>query len=48
MRAGEEIGWRAAGEAVRAPADGFVVFPNTRALPGAEWFYFARRSNRLG
>jgi predicted deacylase len=47
VRAGETIGTRATGEAVRAPADGFVVFPNVRALPGAEWFYFAQRTNRL-
>jgi uncharacterized protein len=47
VRAGEPIGWRASGEPVAAPADGFVVFPNTRAEPGAEWFYFAQRTGRL-
>jgi len=31
---------------VRAERDGFVVFPNPRALPGNEWFYFAVRSDR--
>lgn len=44
---GETIGWRAGGAEVTAPDDGFVVFPNTRAEPGAEWFYFARRHDRL-
>lgn len=43
----EVIGWRADGEAVRAPDDGFVVFPNVGAQPGAEWFYFARQHPRL-
>lgn len=47
VAAGEVIGWRASGEAVRAKTDGFVVFPNTRAEPGAEWFYFAQRVKRL-
>ncbi|HET7525099.1 MAG TPA: succinylglutamate desuccinylase/aspartoacylase family protein [Burkholderiaceae bacterium] len=45
--AGELIGQRADGTPLRAPADGFVVFPNPNALPGNEWFYFARRSERL-
>ena len=48
VRAGEPVGWRADGRPVPAPADGFVVFPNTRAEPGAEWFYFAQRTGRLG
>ncbi len=47
VRRGERIGTRADGTAVAAPDDGFVVFPNTRAEPGAEWFYFARRHERL-
>lgn len=32
-----------AGEAVKAPQDGFVVFPNPHADVGQEWFYFAQR-----
>ncbi|EGI75587.1 putative succinylglutamate desuccinylase [Hylemonella gracilis ATCC 19624] len=44
--AGEVIGLRADGSAVRAPTDGFVVFPNPAALVGNEWFYFAQRSQR--
>lgn len=42
VRAGEVIGTRAGGEAITAPHDGFVVFPNPRAEAGAEWFYFAQ------
>ena len=34
------------GAPLRAPDDGFIVFPNPNALPGNEWFYFARRSTR--
>jgi len=41
--AGEVIGVRHNGEAVAAPADGFVVFPNPGAEMGQEWFYFAQR-----
>lgn len=44
--AGELIGTRAGGRELRAPEDGFIVFPNPRALPGNEWFYLARRSQR--
>jgi predicted deacylase len=44
--AGEPIGRRADGEVIAAPADGYVVFPNPNALPGREWFYFARHSAR--
>lgn len=43
----EVIGWRADGEEVRAPAQGSIVFPNMNAVPGAEWFYFARPHARL-
>jgi len=46
LTAGETIGERADGTLLRAPADGFIVFPNPNALPGNEWFYFARRSAR--
>lgn len=47
LRAGELIGRRADGAEVRAPQDGFIVFPNPNALPGNEWFYFAQRSLRV-
>lgn len=46
LRAGETIAQRADGAELRAPDDGFIVFPNPNALPGNEWFYFARRSAR--
>lgn len=42
VTAGEVIGVRQDGEAVKAPADGFVVFPNPGAEVGQEWFYFAQ------
>jgi len=43
VKAGEVIGLRHGGVEVKAPHDGFVVFPNPRAQPGQEWFYLARR-----
>jgi predicted deacylase len=46
IKAGELIGHRHDGTPVAAIDDGFIVFPNPRALPGNEWFYFARRSPR--
>ncbi len=46
LRASELIGTRADGAELRAPADGFIVFPNPAALPGNEWFYFALKSAR--
>ena len=47
VKAGEPIGHRHDGTVVCAQGDGYIVFPNTQALPGNEWFYFARRSSRL-
>jgi len=47
VKAGEPIGRRHDGTLVCAPDDGHVVFPNVTALPGNEWFYFARRSDRV-
>lgn len=46
LKAGELIGHRHDGSEVRADSDGFIVFPNPRALPGNEWYYFARLSQR--
>ena len=43
VNSGDLIGVRQGGAQVTAPADGFVVFPNPRAEPGQEWFYFAQR-----
>jgi hypothetical protein len=46
VKAGETIGHRHDGTVVSSPGDGFIVFPNTKAMPGNEWFYFAGRSSR--
>lgn len=46
LKAGELIGLRHDGTEVRAPQDGFIVFPNPKSLPGNEWFYFAQPSQR--
>ncbi|MEO6280596.1 succinylglutamate desuccinylase/aspartoacylase family protein [Roseateles sp.] len=43
---GQQIGTRASGEAVLAPSEGRIVFPNVKSLPGTEWFYLARPSDR--
>ncbi|MGJ7492333.1 succinylglutamate desuccinylase [Variovorax sp. ZT4R33] len=43
---GEPIGVRADGSVLGAERDGFIIFPNTEAQPGAEWFYFAVASER--
>jgi predicted deacylase len=42
----EPIGMRHDGTVVRSPGDGRIVFPNVKAEPGFEWFYFAQRSPR--
>ncbi|MEO5737958.1 MAG: succinylglutamate desuccinylase/aspartoacylase family protein [Variovorax sp.] len=44
--AGESIGLRADGTLLKAERDGFIVFPNSEALPGTEWFYYAVSSDR--
>lgn len=46
LAAGEPIALRADGSEVRAPAAGYIVFPDHGALPGHEWFYLARPSAR--
>jgi predicted deacylase len=46
LRAGELIGTRHDGQPVLAPADGCIVFPNSKAVPGNEWFYLAQPSDR--
>ncbi|MCV2356628.1 succinylglutamate desuccinylase/aspartoacylase family protein [Paucibacter sp. B2R-40] len=43
---GQKIGTRHDGSAVLAPADGRIVFPNSKALTGQEWLYLARPSPR--
>lgn len=47
IEAGQRIGTRATGEAVLAPFAGRIVFPNSKAQPGTEWFYLARASDRV-
>lgn len=47
VQAGELVGRRADGTELRAPQNGFIVFPNPKALPGFEWFYFAQHSRRV-
>ncbi len=41
------IGTRRGGAEVRAPCDATLVFPNPSCAAGQEWFYLARRSERL-
>jgi predicted deacylase len=47
VHAGDVIGVRQNGLPVTADRDGYIVFPNPRALPGQEWFYLARPSDRV-
>jgi predicted deacylase len=44
---GQPIARRHDGTEVRAPHAGYVVFPNTAAEVGNEWFYLARAEPRL-
>jgi uncharacterized protein len=44
---GQPIARRHDGTVVRAPHAGYVVFPNTAAEVGNEWFYLARAQPRL-
>jgi hypothetical protein len=46
VASGQAIAQRKDGRMITAPEEGFVVFPNSNAPPGAEWFYFAQRSQR--
>ena len=46
IQAGSVIARRADGQAVMAPSDGFIVFPDVSAQPGHEWFYWAAASTR--
>lgn len=46
VAAGQPIGLRADGTLLRAERDGFIIFPNSEALAGTEWFYFAVASER--
>lgn len=42
VHAGEHVVERHDGTPVIASADGHIVFPDAQAMPGHEWFYFAR------
>jgi predicted deacylase len=46
IRAGEHIGMRHDGTPVVAQVDSYIVFPNTNATSGNEWFYLAEVSPR--
>jgi len=46
VAAGETIGMRADGTVLKSDRDGFIVFPNSEAQAGTEWFYFAVKSDR--
>lgn len=47
VKAGEVVGIRHTGTVVTAEQDGYIVFPNPKALAGQEWFYLARHSTRV-
>jgi uncharacterized protein len=47
LKKGELIGTRANGEEMRAPSDGWIVFPNAVAAAGNEWFYLAEANSRF-
>ncbi|OCO99256.1 hypothetical protein BC374_09590 [Ensifer sp. LC13] len=47
VTAGQTIARRASGEAVVAPRDGFVIFPDAAATPLQELFYFGVASDRF-
>jgi predicted deacylase len=43
---GQTIAYRADGQAVTAPFDAYMLFPDAQAEPGTEWFYLAVDSDR--
>lgn len=47
VRVGELIGTFADGEALTAPHDGYLVFPDPLAKPGTEWVNIARAGTRF-
>ena len=47
LHAGDLIGTRQDGSLVQAQADGYILFPNSNAGVGHEWFYLARANPRL-
>ena len=47
LRAGDLIGHRHDGTPVLAQEDGYMLFPNSGALSGQEWYYLAKANHRL-
>jgi uncharacterized protein len=47
LKKGDVIGNRVNGEVVCSPDDGWIVFPNSNAASGNEWFYLAKANNRF-
>lgn len=47
LSVGDIIGTRSDGSEVQASRSGFILFPNQNAMPGNEWFYYAKISERL-
>ena len=47
LKKGELIGTRQDGTPVKAPGDGWIVFPDKSALPGNEWFYLAEPVEKI-
>jgi predicted deacylase len=45
---GEQIGVRADGSPVLAPFDGRILFPDSAAVAGGEWYYLARKNCDFG
>ena len=48
VRQGEEIGKRADGTPVLAEFDGRILFPDSQAGAGSEWYYLARATGMTG
>ena len=47
LKAGDVIGTRANGEALTAPKDGRILFPNALAEANHEWFYLTEATSRF-
>ncbi len=47
LQAGDLIGTRHNGVLVQAQTDGYILFPNSKAGVGHEWFYLAKANPRL-
>lgn len=47
LKKGDLIGTRHDGTELRAPNDGWIVFPDAKSVPGHEWFYLAERQERI-